>query len=107
MAKLRRPRALLGVIAQPRHGDDVALFAIRHAGQLTDPDCFDAYLLNPLEYAMGLKQLSAGAAEVRARRQNPAAMTPPPLLSANEKLGIAATVLFFVCPFLRPPSQSP
>src|SRR5579871_2546737 len=74
--KLPWPRALLGVIAQPRHGDDVALFAMYHAGELTDSDSFTAYLSSPLEYALGLKPLATGAAEVRARRLRPAATTP-------------------------------
>ena len=78
MGKLPRPRDLLRVIAQPRHGDDVALWAIHHAGELTDTDSFDAYLISPLDYALGLKQLAAGAAEARARRLNQAAMTTTP-----------------------------
>jgi len=88
MGKLPRPRALLYVISQPRHGDDVALWAIYHAGELTDADSFDAYLRSPLDYALGLKQLAAGAAEVRARRLNqPAPWTVS--LSPSEKMGIA------------------
>ena len=99
MAKLPRPRDLLRVIAQPRHGDDVALWAIHHAGELSDTDSFDAYLISPLEYALGLKRLAAGAAEVRARRLNQAATTAATwavALSANEKLGIAVGVGFLV-----------
>src|SRR5438067_275801 len=38
MGKLPRPRDLLRVIAQRRHGDDVALWAIHHARELTDTD---------------------------------------------------------------------
>lgn len=68
MGKLPRPRELLLGIAQPGQGDDVALWAIQHAGELTDADSFDAFLISPLEYALGLKQLAAGASEVRARR---------------------------------------
>jgi hypothetical protein len=86
MGKLPRPRGLLYVIAQPRHGDDVAVWAIRHAGELADADSFDAYLISPLDYAMGLKPLAAGAAEVRERR-NQAAMTGA--TAANERLVIA------------------
>ena len=74
MGKLLRPRDLLRVIAQPRHGDDVALWAIAHAGELADTDSFDAYLLSPLDYALGLKQLATGAADARARRLNQVAM---------------------------------
>ena len=47
LGKLPRPRDLLRVIAQPRHGDDVALWAIHHARELTDMDSFDAYLHQP------------------------------------------------------------
>jgi len=90
--KLPRPRGLLAVIAQPRHGDYVALWAMQHAEELRDIDSFDAYLLNPLEYALGLKQLAAGAAEVRARRGNQGATKVTravAALSANARLVIA------------------
>jgi hypothetical protein len=98
MGKLPRPRDLLRVIAQPRHGDDVALWAIQHAGELGDVDCFDAYLLSPLDYALGLKPLEAGAAEARARRLNLAVMTRTPAapLSDEQKLAIACSVGFLV-----------
>jgi hypothetical protein len=67
--KLPRPRDLLAVIANPRHGDAVALWAMQHAGELTDPDCCDAYLAYPLEYALGLRRLADDAARLRALRQ--------------------------------------
>ena len=112
MGKLPRPRDLLRVIAQPRHGDDVALWAIDHARELTDMDCFDAYLLNPLEYALGLKQLAAGAAEARAWRLNQAAnahMPAPAWHTGNEGLLIAGAVGFvvIVALLLRRRKQSP
>ncbi|HYV37935.1 MAG TPA: hypothetical protein VE988_19780 [Gemmataceae bacterium] len=87
MSKLPRPAGLLLVIAQPRHGDDVALWAIHHAGELADPDSFDAYMLTPLDYALGLKALEQGAAESRARRLHLAAATPIPLTN-DQKLAI-------------------
>jgi hypothetical protein len=77
LGKLPRPRDLLRVIAMPQHGGDVALWAMQHAGELTDVDSFDAYLFNPLEYALGLKPLAAGAAEARARRLSQAAAATP------------------------------
>jgi hypothetical protein len=99
LGMLPRPRDLLFVIAQPHHADDVALWAIAHARELREVDSFNAYLLHPLHYAMGLKPLEAGAAEARARRLNQAAMLPPPAappapppvppLSADAKLAIA------------------
>jgi hypothetical protein len=95
MSKLPRPRSLLYVIAQPRHGDDVALWAMQHVGELADPDSFDAYLLSPLDYALDLKQLNAGAAEMRARRLHQAAMTKVPL-STDEKLALLGGIGFFV-----------
>jgi hypothetical protein len=99
MGKLPRPHDLLRAIAQPRHGDDVALWAIHHARELTDTDSFVAYLASPLEYALGLKQLQTGAAEVRARRLNQSAITTTPgvaSLSSNGRLGIAVVVLVIV-----------
>jgi hypothetical protein len=92
LAKLPRPRDLLRVIAQPRHGDDVALWAIDHAGELADTDSFDAYLINPLEYALGLKPLAEGAAQARARRLHQASAPTEFLsreMSSDAKLAIA------------------
>ena len=74
LGRLPRPRDLLLAIARPGCGDDVTLWAISHAAELADRDAFDAYLINPLEYAMGLKPLATGAAEMRARRLQQAAM---------------------------------
>lgn len=87
MARLPKPRDLLLAIAMPGCGDDVALWAISHGAELTDRDSFDAFLMAPLEYAMGLKTLAAGAAEMRAQRLQaamavrPAAqpLPPPPM----------------------------
>jgi hypothetical protein len=75
LGKLPRPLDLLRAIANPRLSDDVANWAILHAGELHDTDSFDAYLASPLEYALGLKQLKAGAAEARAKRLNPTTAT--------------------------------
>jgi hypothetical protein len=78
LGRLPRPRDLLLAIARPGCGDDVTVWAIDHAAELADRDSFDAYLFNPLEYAMGLKALAAGAAEMRARRLQQAAMPVQP-----------------------------
>ncbi len=67
--KLPEPRSLLRVIAQPKHGDEVASWAIGNAKELIDIDRFDAYLADPLVYALALKKLEDGVAEVRKRRQ--------------------------------------
>jgi hypothetical protein len=99
MAKLPRPRDLLRVIGERGHGDDVALWAIAHARELIDADSFEAYLNSPLEYALGLKQMAAGAAEARANRLTQAAMATTPAampLPANETLAIAGSIAFFV-----------
>jgi hypothetical protein len=65
LGRLPRPRDLLRVISRPEHGSDVVLWAIAHVDELTDRDNFDAYLLDPLSYAMAIKNLEQGAAEVR------------------------------------------
>ncbi len=78
LGRLPRPRDLLVAIAIPGCGDDVALWAIGHAAELSDRDSFDAYLMSPLEYALGLKPLAAGAADVRARRLQQAAIAMRP-----------------------------
>ncbi len=102
MSKLPRPRALLSVIAQPDNGSTVAFFAIRHAGELNDSDKFDAFLLEPLEYSLGLKQLATGAAEVQARRRNPATIirTFWAGLSDHEKMGTAAVAGLVIVGFV-------
>ena len=67
--------------------------------ELGDIDCFDAYLLTPLDYALGLKQLETGAAEARARRLNQAAITTPAVsLTDDQKLaiGVGGGFLFII-----------
>jgi len=54
--------------SQERTRDEVAIWALHNAEALGDPDAFQAFLLEPLEYVMELKTLSTGAAEARARR---------------------------------------
>ena len=66
LTKLSRPRDLLRVIAQPNHGDDVALYAIAHADMLKKPDYLDMFLAMPLEYALSLRNLEADVAARRA-----------------------------------------
>jgi len=99
LAKLPKPGDLLRVIAQPGNGDDVLLYAIQHANELSDVDCFDAYLLNPLEYAYALRPLGEGAAEARARRLSAHAATIPWRVTLDGRAialggGILAIVLF-------------
>jgi LPXTG-motif cell wall-anchored protein len=113
MNRFPRPRDLLRTIAQPRNGDEVALWALQHVSELMDRDFFDAYLLNPLEYALGLKELSAGAAEVRAWRLNqgvtPTVPAPAGPSANNGWLVIAGIfgVLVLVWFLLRRRNQSP
>lgn len=61
-----RPADLLRCIAMC--GDDVLLFAIQHAKELEEPDAFSAFIHAPLDYALGLKQLEQGAAEVKGAK---------------------------------------
>jgi hypothetical protein len=82
LGRLPRSRDLLLTIAHPGCGDDVALWAIGHAAELADRDSFDAFLMSPLEYAMGLKPLAAGAADMRVRRLQQAAMPTRPVPAA-------------------------
>ena len=98
--RLARPGKLLAVISDPRHRDDVALWAIEHAAELNDPDSLEAYLSDPLEYALGLKALEAGAARMRTMRLNRAVMaaTPAPARDAphwkalldDDRVGVTA-----------------
>jgi hypothetical protein len=100
LGKLPRPRDLLRVIAQPGHGADVALWAIQHTAELMAIDNLDAYLQMPLEYALGLKSLAAGAAEARARRFSQPAPVPARQLTlppwADEKTVTIGVVGFLV-----------
>jgi|SRR5579884_1563275 len=66
LGKLPRPPDLLRCIAA--YGDDMLLFIIRHAKELEEPNVCDAFLLSPAEYALGLKPLEQGAAEVKAAK---------------------------------------
>jgi hypothetical protein len=62
------PGNLLKAIGQPNHGDDVAMWALTHADELSDRDYFDAFVSEPLSYALSLKKLSEGAANVQRFR---------------------------------------
>ncbi len=64
LGELPRPPDLLRVVSMT--GDEALFFAIQHTEELRDKDMFDAYLFAPLDYALGLKKLDQGAAEVRA-----------------------------------------
>jgi hypothetical protein len=104
LGKLPRPDALLRVIAEPGNGDDVCLWAIRHASELEDTDSFEAYVQNPLEYALGLKQLMAGAAEARARRLKALAAGPPaaaaPQITQQEVILVCCGCLILIALWL-------
>lgn len=94
LGKLPRPADLLRVISQPGNGDDVVLYAMQHATELTDVDNFDAYLFSPLDYAYALRKLSEGAAEARARRLTAkAAATRWQVTLDGQKLAIIGGVL--------------
>lgn len=94
LARLPRPADLLRVIAQPGHGDDVVIYALQAENELTDVDHFDAYLLNPLEYAYGLRRLSEGAVEARARRLSAqAAAAPWQVALDGQKMAAGAAIL--------------
>lgn len=63
-----KPRDLLRVIGQPGAADEVAVFAMQNADKFGDVDVLDAYTSAPLFYTCGIKKLSDGASEMRARR---------------------------------------
>jgi hypothetical protein len=71
MGNLPRPRDLLRAVAQYRHGDDVILWAAANQTELVDPERFDAFINEPLEFALGLKTLAEGVEELRAARRTP------------------------------------
>jgi predicted RNase H-like nuclease len=76
LEKFRSPSMLLLAIA--REGDPVAAFAMEHAKELSDPECFDVFLLDPMTYAMKIRTLAAGVEgyrrylELAQRRQEKA-----------------------------------
>ncbi len=78
LAKLSRPRELLSVIAENGRddADAIALFAVQHGKELEDEAAFAAFIEAPLDFALGLKTLSQGAAEVKARRDTAAPSGP-------------------------------
>jgi len=104
LGKVYRPELLLSTIGRKGHGDDVALFAMEHGEQLADPDAFAAYCGDPLVYALGIRELAEGAAEVRAARLNPHGNAQPsyPPLTEREMwlgggvLGVMILLMFFV-----------
>jgi hypothetical protein len=68
LTKLPRPQAFFTTVSRNNHRDEIVLFTVKFAEELSEPDCFQAFLERPLEYALYLRKLSSGAAEVRARR---------------------------------------
>jgi hypothetical protein len=106
LATLPRPRDLLHAIGLPGHGNDVARWAMQHAEELADADNFDAFLMMPLDYALGLKDLATGATELRARRLHHAAMTVP--LPLDDKLiagGVGVVVIIMILLWRRKQSR--
>jgi hypothetical protein len=77
LGKLPKPNDLLHAIGSPQMGDDVAVWVIQHATELRDFDASMAFMMAPLQYTLGLEQLSAGAARYRAQRLAEAAVPPP------------------------------
>lgn len=65
--QLPQPGNLLWVIGQ-QHSDDVALWALAHAEELSDPDNMAAYLASPKEYTLNLKFMVATTPEARAAK---------------------------------------
>jgi hypothetical protein len=97
LAKLPFPEKLLRAIGQTGAGDDVLFWAVQHQVQLTDPHCLEAYCLDPLQYALGLRPLEEGAAELRARRLSAQAGPPPWQSSVDaQKLALLAGGLLLV-----------
>jgi hypothetical protein len=77
LCKLPKPNDLLHVIGGPQMGDDVAVWVMQHQAELRDFDACMAFMIAPLQYTLGLEQLSAGAARYRAQRLAEAAAPPP------------------------------
>lgn len=76
LSKTPKPRELFKAIATA--GDDAALWALQHhQTELMDVDNTDAFCSEPLQYALGLKPISEGGAQVRARRLAAQTVTSP------------------------------
>jgi hypothetical protein len=67
LGKLPKPAEILRVIGF--RGDDAAKFVIHNTRELQDPDCTDAFLARPLEFALGLERLEEAASQIRASRE--------------------------------------
>lgn len=79
LGKVPKPRDLLQTIG--RYGDDAALWALQHhQAELMDVDNLDAFCFDgTLQYALGLKSIEEGGAQMRARRLAvQSAATPAP-----------------------------
>ncbi len=75
LGKVARPTDLLRIITL--YGDNALLFAVQHAGELRDPDRFQAFMATPLDYSLGLKSLDQGVAEARTVNLSYFARSPP------------------------------
>jgi hypothetical protein len=72
-------RDLLLAIGHPNGGDAICLYAIKHANELIDPVCWEVFMEAPLEFALGLRQLPAAAAERREQAIPLPAVEWPPM----------------------------
>lgn len=70
LAKLPSPQAFLNTVLRNNYRDEMVIFTIKSAEELSDPKCFQAFLEMPLEFVFHLRKLSSGADEVRARRSS-------------------------------------
>jgi hypothetical protein len=68
LSRLPEPRDFLVCVGKKGHGSEVAAWAMSHVDELTNNDAFVAYMIEPLEYALELKRISSGTADIRARR---------------------------------------
>ena len=102
LGKLPRPGDLLRLIAKPRHGDDVARYAMLHSDELVDVDNFNTFLARPLDYAMELRDLETGAAASRANRLDPEEPPTKPWVAKvssvmnDDTLGMTACAAFVI-----------
>lgn len=73
--KIAKYREVLLAIANDG-GDDCALYIVQNGDKLHNEDNLDAFLAKPLDYAMRLRDLESGGAEVKAARLSAAQSVP-------------------------------
>jgi hypothetical protein len=92
LSRTNRPKEILLAVA--RHGDDVCEYVTGHADELADMDCCEAFVSDPLTFALGLQKVQSAGQERKSRRLSvPSEMTVHDPTMRNIVIGVVVVVV--------------